>query len=196
MGSLRPPQPVKLVCSLFAGEPALLDQAREALERRFGPVDYESELLPFEHTAYYQAEFGAGLLRRILSFERLIDPADLAEIKLAANDLEARWMTEGRRRVNIDPGYISLAKLVLATTKNHGHRIYLRGGIYAEVTLRYRDGGFQVWEWTYPDYGSERYRRITGLANPLSPARRPAGRCARRSRAGCGCAGRSPPRGR
>jgi hypothetical protein len=157
MGQPRSPGPVKLIVSAFAPQDALLQEAREALASRWGAVDYESELLPFGHTTYYASEFGSGLVRRIWSFASLVDPAALAQIKLQTNDLEQCWSLQERRQVNLDPGYVSMAKLVLATTKNHGHRIYLDDGIYAEVTLQYRDGAFRAWSWTYPDYASPRY---------------------------------------
>jgi hypothetical protein len=157
VGTAKQPQPVKLIASLFSGHPPLLEAARARLDETFGPVDYESELLPFDHTDYYTPEFGSGLVRVILAFRPLIDPGDLAAIKRQTNALEAKWLVEGRRRVNIDPGYLSLSKLVLATTKNHAHRLYLADGIYGEVTLRYRDDAFRPWPWTYPDYASQRY---------------------------------------
>jgi hypothetical protein len=157
MGTARQTQPVKLVASLFAGRQPLLEAARTRLEGTYGPADYQSEWLSFDHTDYYRPEFGPDLVRMILAFERLIDPGDLAAIKQQTNALEAEWLVEGRRQVNIDPGYVSFSKLVLASTKNHAHRIYLAGGIYAEVTLHYRDRAFQGFPWTYPDYASPRY---------------------------------------
>lgn len=157
MGTAKQPLPVKLVTSLFTGHLALLEDARHRLEEACGPVDYQSEQLPFDHTDYYTPEFGPDLVRIILAFERLVDPGELAAIKWRTNDLEAGWLVEDHRQVNIDPGYVSLSKLVLATTKNHAHRIYLSDGIYAEVTLYYRDGAFHGFPWTYPDYASPRY---------------------------------------
>jgi hypothetical protein len=157
MGKAKDPKPVKLIVSAFAPNQALLAEAREALVQEWGAVDSESDLLPFDHTAYYEREFGPGLVRRIWSFERLVDPGSLAAIKARTNALEGRWTVDGRRQVDLDPGYVSSAKLVLATTKNHGHRIYLGEGIYAEVTLGYRDGAFRPWPWTYPDYATPAY---------------------------------------
>lgn len=162
MGIAKQPQPVKLIASLFAGRPMLLEASRRRLEEAFGPTDYQSEQLPFDHTDYYTPEFGPNLVRTILAFERLVDPGSLATIKRRTNDLETEWQVEGRRQVNVDPGYVSLSKLVLATTKNHAHRIYLTDGIYAEVTLHYRDGAFQGFPWTYPDYASPPYRALFG----------------------------------
>jgi hypothetical protein len=157
MGQSKTPKPVKLIVSAFAPTGALLDEARDVLSVEWGRVDFESELLPFDHTDYYAREFGSGLVRRIWAFGPLIDPGRLAAIKRQTNDLEQRWSIDGHRQVNLDAGYVSLAKLVLATTKNHGHRIYLGEGIYAEVTLRYTDGAFRPWPWTYPDYGTPHY---------------------------------------
>lgn len=167
MGTIRQPKPVKLIISILGGDPTLLDEAEALLQDVFGPVDYRSDLLPFDHTTYYEPEMGPNLQRRIVAFQRLMDPGDLATIKRRTNAMEERWAVGGKRRVNLDPGYVSLAKLVLATTKNHGHRIYLGQGIYAEVTLRYQSGRFQPWPWTYPDYASEAYCRMFGEIRAL-----------------------------
>jgi hypothetical protein len=154
MGKVKEPLPVKLIASTFAASEELLEEAKVRLGQEFGPIDYESQLLPFEHTTYYAGEFGEGLKRRFVAFEEFVHPGELMEIKLLTNALEMEWAVEGKRRINIDPGYVSYSKLVLATTKNHAHRIYLGQGIYAEVTLHFRDGTFRAWPWTYPDYAS------------------------------------------
>lgn len=128
------------------------------LKGLFGPVDMESPLIPFSFTDYYLSELGPDLKRKLLSFDRLIYPGSLARIKKLTNDLEKRFQREaGKRGINIDPGYLEPGKLVLATTKNQQHRIYLGEGIYGEVTLRFRKGRFEPWEWTYPDYRSGVY---------------------------------------
>ncbi len=160
MGTAKEVQPVKLIASLLTGDLDLLPQVRAALVEFWGIIDFASEMLPFDHTDYYAAEFGPGLQRQLVTFERLVDPGQLPAIKHQTNDLEWSLAAEGKRRVNIDPGYVSLAKLVLASTKNHGHRLYLGQGIYGEGTLVYQRGHFRSWPWTYPDYGSERYRAM------------------------------------
>ena len=157
MGTAREPQPVKLIASLLTSEPDLLAGARETLSLAFGPIDFESELLPFDHTDYYAPEFGPGLQRQIVTFARLVDPGELPAIKRKTNEIEQAMVSGGNRQVNVDPGYVSLGKMVLATTKNHAHRLYLGEGIYGEGTLTYQGGRFRAWPWTYPDYGSERY---------------------------------------
>jgi hypothetical protein len=157
MGTARKPAPVKLIASLLTSDPGLLPAVKSALVHAFGPTDHESEILPFDHTDYYAAEFGQALQRQIVTFERLIAPEDLPAVKRQTNDLEQSFAHEGRRLVNIDPGYVSLSKLVLATTKDHAHRLYLGQGIYGEVTLAYQQGRFRPWSWTYSDYASDRY---------------------------------------
>ena len=182
MGTAHQPDPVKLIVGVLAREPALLSDAADRLTSHFGPVEERSNPVSFDHTDYYARELGPHPWRQFLSFADLIDPGSLAAIKLLTNALEATWAVEGRRPVNIDPGYISLSKLVLATTKNHWHRIYIGQGIYAEATLPYRHGAFQPQEWTYPDYRTpdslafftavrERYRRQ--LRQPPAPTAPP-----------------------
>ena len=160
MGAIKTPLPVKLFIPMFTGEPALFERTEETLVERFGPLDYRSARLPFTHTDYYTAEFGAPLLRQFIAFERLVDPESLPATKRYTNDLEQRWSEGGRRRINLDPGHLSAAKLILATTKDHSHRLYLGQGIYAEVTLSWHHGDWQTLPWTYPDYASDAYRAI------------------------------------
>ena len=157
MGTAREPQPVKLIASLLTGDLRLLAEVKAALSQAFGPIDFGSELLPFDHTDYYDAEFGPVLQRQIVTFAELVDPGDLPAIKRKTNELELATARDDSRQVNIDPGYVSLGKMVLATTKNHAHRLYLGEGIYGEGTLTYQQGRFRPWPWTYPDYASEAY---------------------------------------
>ena len=157
------PDDVYLIVGLLSAWPDLFARAQERLSARFGPVLRESEIVPFDFTDYYSPEMGEDLLRKFLAFERPIPPADLPEIKLWTNDLEKSFAGSEfpvPRPVNIDPGYVTPAKLVLATTKDYGHRIYLDLGICAEVTLTYTKGAFRPMPWTYPDYRTEAYREF------------------------------------
>jgi len=160
MGEAKIPEPVKLIASVFGADAGRLLQAESLLVERYGPLDYRSELLPFAHTDYYTPEFGAPLVRMIVAFERLVAPDLLPTIKRQTNELERANSVERHRWANIDPGYVSLSKLILATTKDHAHRIYVRDGIYAEVTLHYQGGTFRSCPWTYPDYASPPYIAI------------------------------------
>jgi hypothetical protein len=145
---------------MISGRKPLFDAAQRELIAQFGPLDYESILMPWGFTDYYTKELGENLLRKFLAFERLIDPERLAEIKLFTNQLEGKFSQEGARRINLDPGYLDSAKVVLATTKNRDHRIYIGQGVFAEVTLHFRGKSFRAWEWTYPDYATPEYIAI------------------------------------
>ncbi len=149
------PQKVKLVMSFLYRQEADFGEAAQATAEKYGPIDLVSEPLDFDFTNYYEPEMGQNLKRRLVSFAPLIWPDDLVAIKLWTNELEEQLVNEkGGRKVNIDPGYLAAAKFVLATGKDYSHRIYLRQGIYGDLTLIFKGGSFQPLSWTYPDYGS------------------------------------------
>ncbi len=161
MGPATQPQNVKLIIGLIIGNLEILDKVKNILTEHFGIIDYESNILNFDKTDYYEKEMGKNLNRKFFSFAKLILPDQLAAIKLYTNDLEKKFTCKkGNRKINIDPGYLSSGKLVLATTKNYQHRIYLTSGIYAEVTLRFKKKSFIPWEWTYPDYQTDEYIEV------------------------------------
>ena len=164
MSDPQPPEAVKLIASLFSGDVHLLHDAVQALSERFGKADFISVPAPFTYTDYYQKEFGSSLIRRFVAFERLIRPEALPDIKIWTNALEKRLSAEGRRKVNVDPGYLAKAHMILATGKGYTHRPYLREGIYADLTLIYRDKSFHPLPWTYPDYaGAEVMGMLTRI---------------------------------
>jgi len=155
MSTPRKPQPAKLVIGLFMRERQLLEELAGALVEQFGDIDLVSVWMPFNYTDYYRPEMGAPLFRRMLAFKRLVAQDALPAVKRATNRMEQDCAVGGRRRVNIDPGYLLLERFVLASGKNFSHRIYLADGIYADLTLIYRQGMFQKRPWTYPDYADE-----------------------------------------
>ena len=160
MGRLPRPLPAKLIAGLIGDDAPAHEQALKILGRTFGPTDYCSPVFGFDITYYYAAEMGPALKRTFVSFRRLIRPEQLAAVKIKTNAIEERLAASGRRRVNIDPGYVSSGKLVLATTKNHAHRIYAGRGVYAEVTLVFRNGSFAALAHTYPDYRQETHIEV------------------------------------
>ncbi len=160
MGTIMKVSPVKLITGIIFKDEDLRIEAEKILRKRFGQLDFESEIMDFDYTDHYEKEMGKKLSRKFISFKRLIKPERLAGIKRFTNSLESRFSSGGRRKINLDPGYLDANKLVLATTKDWGHRIYLRKGIYAEVTLYFQNKTFKSWEWTYPDYRGEAYIRI------------------------------------
>ncbi len=149
---------VKLIAGMLSSRKELLDEAADLLAGDYGAVDYRSGLIPFTYTRHYEREMGGGLMRQFVSFKNHVCADAIAGIKLRTVEIERMFSSgTGRRRINIDPGYVSGAKLVLATAKNYDHRIYLGCGIFAEVTLHYRGNSFIPWEWTYPDYRTKEY---------------------------------------
>ena len=188
MGAIRPPPRVKLIVGMLSADSDLLIRAQHHLQRLFGPIDLTSALWPFDSTDYYEDQMGPDLLRQFVAFAELIRPERLAEIKRQTNHLEQVLSDEAGgadslRPVNLDPGYVTLGKLVLATTKDYSHRVCIGQGIYGEVTLHIHAGGWRAWPWTYPDYAAPTYHGFftqvrERLKEQLSPARveRPGGR--------------------
>lgn len=160
MGEIKNHQPVKLIIGFIYKDGHSFERARALLIKKFGSIDFESNPICFGHTDYYEQEFGKDLTRTFISFKKLIFPHSLAVIKIFANKIEKRFSSGLTRQVNIDPGYIDLAKLVLASTKDYCHRIYLNKGVFAEITLSFRDKTFKALEWTYPDYRTPEYIEI------------------------------------
>jgi len=164
MGMPKVPKPAKLMMSLISAEDGFMMNAVGDLKSIYGEVDFLTDLLPFDFTRYYDEEMGSPLFRRFIAFKELVPQEALADIKVQTNGIEQRYFRDGCRRVNIDPGILSTDNLVLATTKGCSHRPYLRDGIYADLTLIFRNRSFRALEWTYPDY---RQGEVIELMNGL-----------------------------
>jgi len=161
MGVPTKPNPVKLFVGAISQKTACFEKTCAVLSKKFGPLDFKSALLDFNQTNYYENEMGKGLKRQFFSFKRLIAPEELIAIKLYTNALEKKFAFKNdKRTINLDPGYISLSKLVLATTKSFAHRIYMGRGIYEEITLIFQNGSFKPTIFTYPDYRTNEYIEI------------------------------------
>lgn len=164
MGQIYEPLPVLFILAVTSRYESALRWARTQSELRYGPLLLVSDPFAFTETAYYAATMGSELKKQFLAFERLMDPAELPAIKCQTNEWESLYAASGQhpepRPLNLDPGYLTPAKLVLASTKDHAHRIYLREGIHAEITLVYRQRKWQPLEWTYPDYRRDDYHEF------------------------------------
>ena len=168
---MREPPYSLLVVAAFSRHRDALDWAEAQLTPVHGPVTLRSADFDFHHTAYYQPSMGTGLLKRLVVFETLVEPDSLPVTKRQTIALEADLLATGRypeaRPLNLDPGLLQLGKFLLATTKDQQHRVYLRDGIFAEVTLRYQAGAFDVWPWTYADYREPAVRAFLSDARGL-----------------------------
>ncbi len=136
------------------------DSLRKALEDEFGPVDIISRSIPFSFTDYYVPEMGEGIERFFISFRNLVSPDALREAKIITNRLEKEWEEDGKRKINLDPGTLSAASVILGTTKNRSHRIAIGSRLFAEVTLIYQNKGFISFPWTYSDYRNKEVQSI------------------------------------
>ncbi|MGH7817137.1 MAG: DUF4416 family protein [Candidatus Binatia bacterium] len=154
MGTAKAPKPAKYFVALLLSDADLLTAVENDLAALLGAVDGRTDLMSWTASKFYEKEMGPGLQRCFLSFTALRSPAELAAVKLRTQEMEDRYRDKvsGGRRVNLDPGYLDSFKVVLASTKNASQRIYLDGGIYAEATLMYYDGGFHGLAYTYTDY--------------------------------------------
>ncbi len=146
------PDLVQLVISVLSAEDSPVETLRGDLEKHFGPISDVSGPLKFDFTKYYDKEMGSGIRRWIVTAEKLVDPERLSEIKLLTNEIERKYSRQGRRQFNLDPGLLTLGNFVLATGKNNAHRIYLKKGIFGDLTLIFRKASYRPLEWTYPDY--------------------------------------------
>jgi len=157
-----PHRPVLFVVSAFSRHEDARLWCRERLTQRFGPTVLESELFDFSETGYYENTMGVDLKLQMLAFERPIDPAELAAIKRQTIEWEQEYQATCEhpedRPLNLDPGYLTEAKFVLATTKDRDHRLYLADGVFAELTLHFQRGQWRGREWTYPNYLRDDYR--------------------------------------
>ncbi len=162
MGEVYNFEKEKLIIGIIYNDKSVYDAALEALTAEFGEIEDESERFSFsrEFSNYYDGELGGEGMRVILSFKDTVAPERQAEIKTFTNALEARFIGEGGRLINLDPGFISHGRLLLATTKPTGFRIPLSDGIYTELTLFWARGGWQKLPWTYRDYQSERVQKF------------------------------------
>ena len=159
MASVKPVVPALLVTAAFSENLSLINWGIEQMMRYLGPIALESEPFHFNQTSYYSKEMGGHLHKKLFAFTELVDPSKLSEIKNMTNEIESAAhgtnLSDQPRPLNLDPGFLNLGKFMLATTKDQAHRIYLKDGIFAEVTLHFQDKEFVDWPWTYADYRTE-----------------------------------------
>ncbi|MEO0255214.1 MAG: DUF4416 family protein [candidate division WOR-3 bacterium] len=160
MIKLKEPPKVKFFVGMIARDEKIMEEAILILKEKIGEIEFKSDLFPFTHTNYYEKEIGKDLKRKFYSFKPLKKPDEIVDFKLFTIEVEKKFLEDNKRKINIDPGYVELSKVVLASTKNYSHRIYLGKGIFAEVTLYFSKGEFCDFPYTYPDYRTEAYKEF------------------------------------
>ncbi len=162
------PHPVKLFVGMLSQDVSLFKELKDKLQNIYGPSDMESPVWEWNHTDYYLKEMGVGLKRQFIFFQNLINPGSISNIKLKTIELEKQYLNENKgRRINLDPGYLDSAKIVLVSTKDFSHRIHLGKGIYGEVTLIYSGNNYQILPYTYPDFRAQKYWDIFKKAREI-----------------------------
>lgn len=160
MGARIPFKKVILFTGIIFTDRKILESVKKELIKKFSKIDIESEIIDFNFTSYYFSEMGSPLFRQFVSFNELLDPELLPEIKKFTNSMEEKFSKNGKRLVNLDPGYISDANVIIATTKNHYHRVPLSDGIYAHIEYVFKAKRIKCLEWTYPDFKSDEYKEF------------------------------------
>ena len=157
MAKIRKIEPVNLFIGIIYGKQVCLAEIEKILTNKFGEIELKSSDMNFDFTEYYLEEMGQGLFKRLYSFKTLIDPLYLADVKLFTNDIEQKYEVNGKRIFNLDPGYLDLPKVVLASAKDFSHRLYIGKSIFAEITLSFVKNHYTFLPWTYSDYKTEEY---------------------------------------
>jgi len=157
MGNIQPHEPAFIFIDILYSRSEIFDEVKTLLEKDLGETLFISPAMPWDYSSYYRNELGKPIFRRFIFFKDIFDPGTLADIKLHTNGIEEIFSVNGKRSINLDPGYLSLAKVVLASTKNYAHRIYLGKGIYGEITLIYQNNTYNPHLFTYRDYQGKEY---------------------------------------
>ncbi len=160
MSILEEPRPVKIIFSVIFAQDTDTDLLKQTLIENFGQLDFESQIINFDKTGYYAEEMGSELIRKVYSKKEVVKREQIIDIKIKTNGIEEQTSVNNKRIFNIDPGYLATEHFVLSTGKGYAHRPYLGKGVYADLTLIYRDKNFSELEWTYPDYKSDVLQNI------------------------------------
>ena len=154
------PGPVKLIIGILYSDEVFLQQSHQLLGKQFGPIDFFSSSFDFTISDYYIPEMGSPIFRQFISFEQLVHPKDIAKIKITTNKIEDELAVQGKRKVNLDSGYLDFDKLVLASAKYNGNKIYIDQGIWADLTLHYEKGKYDPYPWSFPDFKQGLYDSV------------------------------------
>ncbi len=158
MSRRKTPPPAGLLISVIYREEEDFERTFRKISDQIGKIGFGSGPFPFDRTEYYAKEMGAPLFRRFLLLADVVGRDELVQAKIAAESIEDEFRQNGNRTVNIDPGLLSEESVVLATGKAYSHRIYLRDGVFADLTLVFEKGEYRPLPWTYPDLASPEIR--------------------------------------
>jgi hypothetical protein len=150
-------KPVKYIVALLYRDETVFKHTLDILSKNFSPPDYISASFPFTNSDYYQAEMGDNLQRKIISLEKLATPGNLVPAKQTTRKIEESLSVKSRRKINLDIGYMDLFKVVLASYKERGNKVYLSDNIWSDFVLYFEKGEYKAFPWSFPDFGSGKY---------------------------------------
>jgi len=159
MADVREVKKAKLFVGMLSSNTALFEEIKKELSV-FGGIDFESDVFDWDFTKFYEEEMGSGLKRKFVFFDRMIMPEEITEVKLKTNKIEKKFAEKGSRRINLDPGYLTQMKVVLASAKDSSHKVYIKDGIYGDIALRFRNNSFEPFDYTYSDFKSKDYIKL------------------------------------
>ncbi len=159
MAETRIIEPVVRFCAVISRHAEAIQWAIDRLAASWGGIAMRADAVSFDAHGFYAETMGDELRQVLVMLDGFVDPGGLADWKHLTMDWEREYAAASEhaepRPLNLDPGYVTQAKMVLATIKDRDHRIYLTRGMFAEVTLNYVGKRWVHHRWTYPSYRSD-----------------------------------------
>jgi hypothetical protein len=140
------------------------EEALNDLIEKFGEIEISGFEYNFgKFTPYYEKEMGKNIVKKIIIFKKKIRRGDLASVKMLTAEIEKKYAVNGKRRVNIDPGYLSDSELTLASfKKGTNYKEQASEKVWLHKVLEFKDGKVITFWHTFPDYKSREVREIIG----------------------------------
>ncbi|ADG70401.1 DUF4416 family protein [Brachyspira murdochii] len=151
-----------LITALMYNDINIYNLALEKLINNFGEIEVISDEYLFSHSIYYKEEMGDTLNKRFIVFKNMIERDYISNVKRITDNIEREYLDDkNNRKINIDPAILTLENFILVTNKNFTHRIYLKDGVFADLTLIYKKKeGYTELPWTYADYSSDETKKF------------------------------------
>lgn len=151
MAKTKQPTSAKLLIGIMYAEEKICAEILGKLQQKFGEFK-QGPIIDFNFTNYYEDETGKNLKKTYVVFDLQIKREQITAIKLLTNQLEQEFCSNGLRKINIDPGYITPMQVVLASAKEHPYRIHIADGIYGQIVLVYSRNNWIPVDKTFADY--------------------------------------------
>ncbi len=154
---MKPKIYIKLIVGAIYSDIEILNLAKAQILGLNHIINAQSKEFPFNLTKYYNSEMGPNLRRCFLALKGLENIEDAYKWKIQMTEIENNLSHYGKRRINLDPGYLDSQKIMLFSKKSGPQKVYIRKGIWGDITLIKQKDGFQYLPWTFPDIREGRY---------------------------------------